>query len=67
MNWTQEEPHLWIAPGGYSVERRIGHWMTFVPGEDQAVYVSPPGLDCSKEAKRFAEAWAKQRRGEVLS
>jgi len=65
LKWTQEDKHHFTAPGGYSVERRCGHWMTFVPGEDSAFYVSPHGgyfhreIDYSDLAKSIADKHAK--------
>ena len=61
LEWAQEESNLFTAPGGYSVECRVGHWMTFVPDEDQAIYISPPGFDYSDDAKRWAERHAQQQ------
>ena len=64
MKWDQLHEGYFEAPGGYSVERRAGHWMTFVPDEDEAIYVSPHSghgvmaFDWSDEAKKVAEKHA---------
>ena len=66
LEWTHDFLRYAHAPGGYVVERRCGHWMTFVPGEDSAVYVSPhvgyghSEVDYSDAAKLIAEKHAQQ-------